>query len=201
MSGNAGSGAYVPPLVLYRCMKKVGSIARGGRTNFLFSLDEDGMYSAKLKSKTQDRPIPIGRGPKAHYSAPDFVLTKSEDCTYFRVMKGDTELGAVKFMKHRGESHAPKDIEAVWFGENGETVVSLTSKRPIKNADGQWCLDFEGRFACASIKNAILVDSQTQELMLMCRRLDEFEQNVDAKRQIPALFIFAVVLSLNIFPF
>jgi hypothetical protein len=182
-------------------MKTIGSIAKGGRTHFLFSLDEDELFSAKLKSKTQAKPIPIGRGAQAHYSAPDFVLTKSEDCSYFRLMKENTELGAVKFIKHQGEAHGPKDIEAVWFGENGETVLNLRSRPPIKNAAGEWCLDFEGRFACGSIKNAIMIDPQTQEVVFMCRRLDEFEQNVDAKRRIPPLFIFTVVLSLNICPF
>lgn len=188
----------VPSLACYRSMRIKVNQGKGKRIHFQFSLDEVDLYHAKLKTKHQFEPIPIARGNEVHYShGAEFYLIPNEEFTEYSLRHNDDEIMFCKFEKRKKE---PKVIEVTW-SENPDSPIKLVSQEAEKTDAGTYCLDFDGRYAEPSIKNCILVTADTQEIVAMFRRVDEWEMNVDAKPNYPDLMLFAVLLCLNVCPF
>ncbi|OHT16634.1 hypothetical protein TRFO_13058 [Tritrichomonas foetus] len=94
----------------------------------------------------------------------------------------------------------PKRITAKWKPKDGDEI-NVVSKPPELSETGEYVLDFDGRFAVPSIKNAIFEDKNTGETLMMFRRLDEWEMNCEAVRSMPDIFVFALLISVNVCPF
>lgn len=194
------SQQFVPKLICYRSLKSKDGMMSGGCVHYQFSLDDVDLWHAKMKSPRPKDPVPIGKNSEAHYSNPEYLLAPSNDFSDFVLKNAEgKELMKVHFSLMSGKG-SPKEIDAKWFGEDG-TTMELKNKLPEKTDDGAWSLDFDGRYAVPSIKNAIMVNPTNQEIQCMVRRLDKREMNVDAKREIPSLFLFGLAICLNICPF
>lgn len=190
---------FIPKLICYRSLKSKDSIVSGGCVHHQFSLDDVNLFHAKMKKARSKDAIPIGKDSEAHYSNPDYLLTPSEDFRNFVLKNSEgKELMQVHFKLMNG-FNTPKEITAKWTNEDG-TTLELKNQLP-ELRDDKWWLDFDGRFTVPSIKNAIMVNPENQETQIMIRRLDKREMNVDAVREMPPLFLFGLLLCLNVCPF
>ena len=189
---------YIPHFLVYRSMRtKTGS----GKYNFQFTLEEDPLFAVKLKSKNQIMPIPIGIGTTVHYSDNNtYYLIPSKNHHKFTLMK-DGEAIFIAKMKNLLHKNKPKHIEAHWIPNDGTEQYHLKNVPPEHSNGQEYLLDFEGRFAVPSIKNAIFINSETHEIAMMMRRLDKWEMNVEALPSLPNLFVFALLISVNVCPF
>ncbi|KAK8863802.1 hypothetical protein M9Y10_011492 [Tritrichomonas musculus] len=194
-----GAHAELPSLNCYLALKMKKNKGKGKRIHIQFTLDEIDLYRTKLKKKHQTEPIPIQCGSEVHYSKPaDFYLTPSQDFTKFALRHGDIEIMTCQFEK--GKKGGPKTIKVVWK-ENPDNQIVFVNKKPEKSDNGQYILDFDGRYAAPSTQNCILIREDNQELAAMYRSFNEWETDIDAKPGMPDLMLFGVLLSLDICPF
>ena len=194
----SSEGEYVPEFINYRTMRTEGSCF-----SFFFSLDDENLFTSKIQTKHQTDPIPIAKGGEVHYSQRkgNYALISSDNFHNFVLKRYGSEIMKVRFDLIDGKKGNPKKIEATWKPSNGSDWFTLVSKDPVKTEDGVWGLDFDGRYAKPSIKNAIMIDPKTKKVKVMIRRVEIWEVQVDAKKEIPPLFLFTLLMCLNVCPF
>ncbi|KAH0795881.1 hypothetical protein GPJ56_000248 [Histomonas meleagridis] len=190
---------YVPEFLNYRCMRRVNSMPSGSKVTFEFSLDDNDLYHCKMRKKHQLKNVPISEGSETHISSIDnYLLSSSHHFHNFTLMSGSDVLLKIKFDNSKG-GKKPKAIKAKWTPNDGTRAFMLVSKEPDYDAKTKtWSLDFGGRYAKPSIKNAILVDHKTHEVQAMFRRVDPWEMHVDAKEGIPPFGNNQISLGSNI---
>ena len=184
-------------------MRLTKTFSAGSKVSFQFTLDDDDLYHCKMKSRHQSEGVPISKGSETHISSHDnYILSSSNHYHYFTLTRGKSTLLKLKFDLIDDKKKAPKKIKAKWTPDDGTPHFVLVSKAPdFDEETGIWSLDFGGRYAAPSVKNAILVDPETQEVEAMFRRVDPWEMHVDARAKMPPLFLFAVLVCLNICTF
>lgn len=196
------SEPFQPNFLCYLAMREKSSSIKGKRIHFQLSLDDVKIYHAKLKGKHPTGiDIPIHTGSECHYSASDnYLLRASHDFKTYTMTHEGVEIFHAVFEKHK-EEEAPKNIKVEWKPNDGTQPITLVNKIPEKNDEGKWILDYEGRYAEPSIKNCILIDPEDNGVRVMIRKVDSWEQDIDAKQDMPDLMLFALLLCLNICTF
>lgn len=188
---------YHPQYYVYRSMR----IKSSGKYSFQLTLDEDPLYCCRI-SKHQTSPVPIGIGKElATIDNAKYILNSSKDLRHYSLTcDGDEIFTADMEPSDPENSKCPKLITAQWTPKDGKKY-SVKSRMPEKLSSCEYVLDFEERFAQPSIKNAIIYDTETDKTLIMYRRLDEWEMNCDAVPEVPDIFVFALLISINLCKF
>lgn len=190
--------AYQPQYLVYRSMR----IKVSGKYTFQLTLDEDPLYCCRLSSKHQNTPLPFGLGKEFPTNNDvKYILNPSKDLRHYSLTcDGDEIFTADMEPSDPENSKSPKLITAQWNPKEGHKY-NVKSRIPEKLSTGEYVLDYEERFAQPSIKNAIIYDTETDKTLIMYRRLDEWEMNCDAVPEVPDIFIFALLISINLCKF
>ena len=191
----------LPEYVTYSCIRSKPS---GHCIHFQLSLDDRDLYHAKVKSTSQIEPIPVSAGKEVHYSKKNdfYMLTnKSHEVFSLRAKSPNGEEMFV-FSEYQIISiDDPKNISVVYKkSETDQRKVKFINKKPTKQSDGNWVLDFSERYTVPSKKNAILIDEETGKEMIVVRKVENFEIELDAYEPIPPIYVFAVALSFWLSP-
>lgn len=194
---------FVPSLLCYLAMRTKTSSVKGKRIHFQFSLDDVNLYHAKFKGKHPTNiKIPISEGTECHYSRNNsYYLTASHDFTTYRMTFNDVEIYKAEFEKVDNNNDIPKKMRVEWTPNDGTPSLVLISKMPERNDEGKYILDFDGRYAEPSIKNCIFIDPNDGGIRAMVRKVDQWEQDIDAHPSVPSLLLFTILLCLNICTF
>ena len=187
-----------PSMQYFICDKIQKSSVRGKRFYYQLSLDNVPLFCAKLKTTHQKESFPISAGSETHYSNSQYQMECNSDYTHFVLKEGDTEIFKCNMIKQPDE--APKKIEAVFTPKEGNEI-RIVNQEPVKQDNGEWFLDFDGRFALPSIKNAILIDPETHSVLFHVRKVEPWEVDIDSIPGIPHLLLFATLMALIICDF
>lgn len=189
---------YHPQYLVYRSMR----IKTSGKYTFQLTLDEDPLYCCRLASKHQNTPLPFGLGNEfPTNNNVKYVLNPSKDLKHYSLTcDGEEIFTADMEPSDPDNSKCPKVIEAKWFPKEGKKY-NVKSRLPEKLSTGEYVLDYEERYAQPSIKNAIIYDTETDKTLIMYRRLDEWEMNCDTVPEVPDIFVFALLISINLCKF
>lgn len=187
---------FQPTFLVYRTMK-IKSVTK---FSYQMSLDEDDLFYAKC-SKHQNKPIHIYEGSKPiKDSKVDYILTPSLNLKHFSLTQNHHEISTVDIVFFEPKRRSPFIVSANWFAKKQQNYHFKT-RQPELQSDGSYVLDFEGRFADPSPINSIFEDCNTDEIMIMIRKLDKWEMNSDVLPEIPPLFVFVLIMVLNLYPF
>ena len=193
----------LPEYITYSCIRKKSTLS-GRCTHFQLSLDDRDIYHSKIKSTTQTEPIPIAAGTEAHYSkGNDFYLltNKSHEAFSLRAKKPNGKEIAILTMYQIISIDDPKNIQLLYNrSESDDTKIKLVNRKPTLQADGTWVLDFSERYTIPSKKNAILVDDETGKEMIVVRKVEENEIELDAFEPIPPIYVFALAVAFWVCP-
>ena len=187
-----------PAMQYFICEKIQTSSVRGKRFHYQLSLDNVPLFHAKLKAPHQKEPFPISAGSETHYSNSTYIMESNHEGSHFVLKEGEKVIFECEMTKQPEE--APKKIEAVYKPEDGPEI-RVVNQEPVKKDNGEWFLDFDGRFAIPSIKNAVLINPESQDVLFNVRKVEPWEINVDSIPGIPHLFLFATIMALVICDF
>ena len=89
----SSEGEYVPEFINYRTMRTEGSCF-----SFFFSLDDENLFTSKIKTKHQTDPIPIAKGGEVHYSQRkgNYALISSDNFHNFVLKRYGSEIMKVR---------------------------------------------------------------------------------------------------------
>jgi hypothetical protein len=190
---------YQPPLVCYRLMRSAELKFIGREIRYTFISDEDDLYYTKISSKSQKDPLPLFMQRGLEAGPPDFDMHCSADFQSFSVRRNEIELFTATMLLTDG-AKSPKRIEADWRYNDGSVMLHFYSQTPSRDSQGNWKLDFSERTAEPSIQNCIMIDSATSDVAIMVRKVDSVETDIDARPNIPTLFLFFLAIALKICP-
>ena len=193
----------LPEYITYNCLRKKSSLP-GHCTHFQLSLDDRDIYHSKIKSVAQIEPIPISAGTEAHFSKPnDFYLltNKSHEAFSLRSKKPNGKEIFTLTMYQIISIDDPKNIQLLYNrSESDDTKIKLINRKPTQQPNGNWVLDFSERYTIPSKKNAILIDEETGKEMIVVRKVEENEIELDAFEAIPPIYVFALAVAFWVCP-
>jgi hypothetical protein len=173
---------------------------KGRRLRFQLRDETGAIYlDSKLKSATPSV-IHVSRDKAMHFRDKDYygaIVASSSMSSYSireRTQYGP-ELAVIKFAQKRGiglfrKQRYPR-VMRVLFSEGSDVPRFLMSKMPGRSPIGQWYLDFGPRPIVSSVKNAILIDSQGQEMCFVMKAQDG-SLNVETVERMSPLVVFAI---------
>ena len=187
----------------YRIVRTHTFSLRGRRTHFQIYSGDEPLYHAKLKSKRQTEPIPIGNGKDVHYSSQTHAayLLTNPDAMNFSLrarMELGSEIITVEHFHNNNDKTIPKTIKMNLFLKDSLIPQKLVSKMPIASDDGEWVLDFHDKNVIPSIKNVIMIGETSPVEFLVVRKVDDDIVEADAVPVMSALATFGFVLTLFI---
>lgn len=189
----------LPEYLTYSCIKaKASKFGGGSCIHFQLSLDDKNLFHSKVKKMSQTEPIPVGAGTEVHYRGKqEYVLLCNATHEAFSLReKSPTGPEVLVISMYQIVSiDEPKTVRVVYKNLHNSGHTCLVSRKPIKNPDGTWMLDFCERYTIPSKRNAILVDEQTLSEVLVIRKVEEFEIEIDAIATVPPLYVFGTALS------
>ncbi|EAY06854.1 hypothetical protein TVAG_340320 [Trichomonas vaginalis G3] len=188
----------LPEYKTYSCIKSKPSVFGGNCIHFQLSLDDQNLFHSKVKKMTQIEPIPVAHGTEVHYRGEkEYLLLTNANHEAFSLREKTptgTELLVIS-MYQIVSVDEPKTVRVVYKNQGSEGATCLVSRKPTQNPDGTWILDFSERYTIPSKRNAILVDEQTKEEVLVIRKVEENEIEIDAIATVPPLYVFGTALS------
>lgn len=193
----------LPEYVTYSCIK---STPKWGThcTHFQLSMDDLDLFHTKLKSLNQTEPIPISSGKECHYTKDnDFYLltNKTHEAFSLRAKNPKGKEIMILTMYQIVSIDEPKVVSITYNkSETSTEVVKLENQKPVLQTDGTWVLDFSERYTIPSKENAILVDEKTGKEMIVIRKVEENEIQLDSFEPIPPYIVFAVAVSFWLAP-
>jgi hypothetical protein len=91
-------------------------------------------------------------------------------------------------------AHAPRIVSAVILESPLSGARNLRSKTPVLGMHGDWLLDSKRGIRCKSIKNCILCDDDSTEVLSVMKSQSDTLM-AEAESGIDKLFVFALVIS------
>jgi hypothetical protein len=190
---------FVPHFLPYRAMLRNEFTLHGRLLHIDFIGDETVLFHAVIPNSRLQDPIAIKSGPESEEAEVVGVLNPNSDLSLFRLLKDETEVLLVQF-RGRERKGYPKQIGLTWT-PLGEGEQRFQSQMPVKQGNGEWGLDFEGRSAYPSRINSVITEIASGETAFFVRVVDGVEIDCDATAAMPPILLFATILSLKICPF
>ena len=196
-------GDKPPPAakVTYHVIRKTSRGLKGKRVHFQLVQDEQPLLHTKIKSDAPDTMF-IAKGTDMHFSGSEFegVILATSNMTSYSCRKGGLygeEYATVKFSKRQGseKQRLPRIMRATilerpkWM--NG---AKIGSRAPSRGALGTWTLDFGDRAVVPSIKNAILVDANDEEVCAIMK-LNKGSLTITTYEGLDPLIVFTIGVS------
>ena len=171
---------------------------KGFRYHYQIEFQGNPLYHSKTKTKKPSDPIWISHGTEMHFSQSKFeaCLLSNNDQSLFS-LRQDNEYGK-EMMTVEVTTISPSQprITVMNVFEKMEFVPSrVESLKPTLSKRGTWELSFLNKPCIPSIKNCILVGSDSLPYF-MARRVSDEVLEVDSPQIFPSICVFGLAISL-----
>jgi hypothetical protein len=191
---------FVPSLLPYLIMYDKQFTFHGFELHLQFIYNDEDLFHAILQTGSPTEPITLKSGSESSGGDSIGTVTVSEDFQQYALLVQGREVLTARFQP--GERRGfPKSVNLRLSAFDDSPAKDLCSSLAVRNSDGNWCLDFDGRSAEPSRLNCIMVDPNDSEVAFYVRLVDSREINCDARAGLSPLCLFAFVVFLNICPF
>jgi sensor histidine kinase YesM len=163
---------------------------------FLLRAGDSPVYYAKSKGFPPSA-VYISRNPDIHIKNGqyDYVMTVDSAQRNFRVsQKGESDPIATIFIDNQHEDgFGPRrlDVDLMASGH-------LISKKPVRRGS-RWTLNFHGKYVVKSQKNAILVDEEEEQVLLV-KKIERHVLELEILKNLSQFNVFIIALASFVCP-
>jgi hypothetical protein len=95
--------------------------------------------------------------------------------------------------------NTPRDVKITFHKPIPGISANLANRKPKQRSDGNWVLNFGGRYVVSSVKNCVIVDGNDRE-MFVAIKMDTDVMRIEADPAIPDICTFCFALSCFVCP-
>ena len=128
----------------------------------------------------------------------EYVMKITKNRSHFELRRGTDKnsLLTMVFGNDYGDELGPRKIKMEWPNQQ----LIYLSRIPIKTENGNWELNFNGKYVLASQKNAIILDENSKPV-IMIRKVQKTILQIEVIHCIEPIYLFALGIASFICPF
>jgi hypothetical protein len=142
----------------------------------------------------------IGKGSDYHMRSSEpmaVVLIFKRAQTYF-LKQDDQDLMSIEYSLSDGPN-TPREVKISFSKPIAGISEHLHNRMPKQRSNGNWVLDFGGRYVVSSVKNCVIVDENDRE-MFVAIKMDTDVLRIEGHPAIPDICTFCFALSCFVCP-
>ena len=182
----------------YRLSKTKTVTFKGVRVYYRLFLSGTPIYSVKLKSDRLGPQTPISHGFDIHLSQTSFegFLISDEAHKNFSLrLSSPYGKELMTIATDNTDATRPCAITVRFFAQRDILPPIMKNRQPIRTPDGQFTLDFDGKYAIPSVKNCVIVNECNRPYIIF-RRISKTDYEIDAFTRIYPLCLVGFALAV-----